>query len=211
LNTIKKLIGALDFTNLTRKQKWTFYKVIITCIVFLEKPLDLLITGKAKSTTAKAGGGEATSMSDREAIMTGERNTYIHGDLINYLPKLTEEDMKSWTDTQKREFSESRSAIRETVFYHVNMSEARRIALLGLEYLQKSSKAPAVRQWYNRYKSKPSELNEESLKILGLTNSEHCKNGRGSLFIKTQQMREFASAKDLWSTSEFKDAFSALS
>jgi hypothetical protein len=210
LNSILTLCGATDFPSMNRKQKWTFYKVIITCIVFLEKPLDLLAVGVSKSTTAVAQGRSRTRMTDRDEIMKGKRNTYIDSGLSQYLPMLTDDDKKSWTKTQLSEFESSRHAIKNTVFYNVNMSDAKRVALLGLEYLGQSAKAPAIRQWYDRYKAKPSDLDEESLYQLGLRNDEHCKDGKGSLYVKSTQMQDFASAKHIWEKPEFSEAFSVL-
>ena len=210
LASILYLCDADDFSSMNRKQKWTFYKVIITCIIFLEKPLDLLAIGISKSTTAVARGAGKTKMSDRDEVMSGNRNTYIDSTLSEYLPHLSEDDKKSWTKTQLSEFETSRHAIRNTVFYNVNMSDAKRIALLGLEYLGSSSKAPAIRQWYERYKHKPSDLNEEILFGLGLRNDEKCKDGRGSLHVKSTQMLDFASAEPIWSKPEFREAFEVL-
>lgn len=124
-------------------------KTLDACILFMEKPVDLLITGRSKKMTA----GNLAEKGKVDVATAA------------FLPKLTATELGARTAQQVTDMT-TRRAAWPNEFKNVNMSKVKRIALLGLQLSPKYTKV--MKEWRKVYSGRPCNATIPA-KVTGVT------------------------------------------
>lgn len=112
--------------------------------------------------------------------------------LVKYLPQLTTSDIANWSSEQKKASEKARKYWKDE-FKNVNLTAAKRIALMSLEL--RSRKTSIHAKWIKLHGGRPTKAVPQA------------KEAKQTKDIFKENMREFAADKEYWNTREFKTLF----
>lgn len=112
-------------------------KVLNSCIIFMEKPTQFLVTGKTKA--MMTAGTMAKPVVDVSVAL--------------YLPKISDADIAAMDVMDKAKMDKNRLTWPDE-FKKINTSRIRRVALLGLQLCTR--KTDLMDKWYVLYQGRPA-------------------------------------------------------
>jgi hypothetical protein len=188
-DTLEVLKERFDNCN-TEKERESFAEVIKTKeSKLLELEVDLSMSKLKDQKKDKSGLHETDEEVDlKDKGMKVRLNTQI----ALYLPKLSSSELASLKPDSLKAMKEARNYWHED-FKTVNVSKARRIALLSLHFRNNLTKIH--KDWIKKYGGRPlkckapSKMNNQSKKIFD------------------DMIRDFIDAKDYWNTEDVRSRF----